>query len=357
MYISNIDTLQFSLDFLNYNNIIATFSSELETKKCLAQIYRSDYKSDKVLFELNDFVFEILPNGSKGYSYILHNNDYEIDFASVRSVNISNYPVFIKIKQSSLWALGVKKSYSKILNWISGVFGKPIGEKINRADLCCHTDNINFSSFDYNYFKTRATKKNTRICGSTINGFEFGVRKGLIFCRIYNKSLEIKEKRNKCWFLDIWKSYNADITNVWNVEFELKRNFLREYGIETVKDLLEKSKAIWEYLTQQWLVLTQNNRSRLENSTVLSEWKILSNCFMDMGSKSFVRKSSQLQADKNSIVAQVCGYIKSYAAIENIYDLQSALELLYADLTIYMNKTNKKFEKLVFEKASLYQEG
>ena len=357
MYLYNIDTLSFALDYKDYNDFISNYIDELKQKKEIARINKSDFNNEKSLIEINGLTFDVMPNGSPGYAFILHNSDYEIQFASVRSNNKDNYPVFIKIKQAPLWALGVKKAYNNVLFWLKDIFAFPIAEKINRADLCCHTDMIDFARYDYFYFKTRANKKNTRINGSTINGFEFGVRDSLIYCRVYDKTLEVSEHKNKSWFNDIWLDNGADINKVWNVEFELKRDFLREYNIETVSDFLMYSKSIWQYLTNQWIVLTLNDCSRLENSTVLNEWSELSSGFLELGNKQFIRKEKQLAADKQAIIAQTFGYIRSYAAFDNISDLSTAVELLLADLYLFAKEKGKDFASLVSDKSRLYVRG
>lgn len=357
MYLSNIDTLQFSLDFKDYDNSISNYLEALESKKLLAQEYRSNYDSAKPIIEINGFYFEVLPNGSKGYAYILHNSDFEIDFAICRSSNDDNYPVFVRIKQAVLWSLTIKEAYSIICNWLIEFLGNIKSEKINRVDLCCHTDCIDFSKYDYTYFRTRATNKNIRLHGSTVNGFEFGSRSGLIFCRIYNKTLEVSEKKSSTWFFDVWEEQQANTANVWNVEFELKRDFLREYNIETVNDMLKQAQSIWHYLTSKWLVLTEKNCTRLENCETVKEWAQFSNAFTSFGNVQFIRKDKQMLADKKTLVSQICGYIRSYAALENNVDLYSVFETLFADISEYLNDSKKDFESLVLDKAKLYVRG
>lgn len=358
MYLSNIDTLMFSLDFPNYDAFISVYRDLLNEKKQLAQTYRSDFSNEKAIINICGANYEVLANGSMGFAYILHNSDYEIDLAVARSSQKDNYPVFVRIKQAPLWALGISKAYKNIKQWLEQIFGPASAEKLNRVDVCCHTDKIKFSELDLSYFKTRSTKKNTRVYGSTVNGFEFGSRKdSLIFCRIYNKTLELNETKKAKWFFEIWKERGADISNVWNIEFELKRNFFREYKIESVADFINKSKSIWKYLTTQWLVLCVKDRTRLENCSVNHFWELLSDNFFVNEYEMFTRKSKQLTADSESLVFQILGYIRTYAAIEDIYDLSSAFERIYADVISCLERKNKSFEHLVSEKSVLYVRG
>lgn len=358
MYLSNIDTMMFSLDFSDYDNKILTYRNLLDEKKQLAQTYRANFSNEKAIININDLNFEVLANGSMGYAYILHNSDYEIDFSMARSSQKDNYPVFVRIKQNPLWSNGIYYAYGFIIHWLQKIFGTVSSEKLNRIDICCHTDCIPFQNFGLDFFKTRSTKKNIRVYGNTINGFEFGSRKeSLIYCRIYNKTLEVKESKKATWFFDIWKKNDADISNIWNIEFELKRNFFREYNIESFADFINNAKSIWDYLTTQWLILCIKDHSRLENCTIHPAWSAVAEHFFIEKYAKFTRKSKQFTADRESLVAQIIGYIRSYAAIENISDLHASLERLYTDITIQLSNKNKSFEQLVREKSVLYVRG
>lgn len=354
MFISNIDTLQFTLDFNDYNHNISKIADELNNKKSTAKTLAGTYASEKALFRIMDMVFEVLPNGAKGYSYILHNSDYEIKLAAVRSSNKNNYPVFVRIKQSPLWALGVEVSYQYIKYLLSSLFGTISAEKINRADLCCHTDEIPFADFDISNFKTRCTKKNLFMHGSKQSGFNFGSRSSLIYCRIYDKSLEVSESNNKAWFKDVWIDNGGDPENVWNIEFELKRDFFKEQHIETVSELLEICCGLWHYLATDWLQLTNKDRTRLENCTIFDKWVILSDSFKSLREqKSFIRCSKQREARLPGIISQMFGYLTTSAALRGITDLETAIEVSAADMINFAAIKNKDFAAIVSDKMAL----
>lgn len=51
--------------------------------------------------------------------------------------------------------------------------------------------------------------------------------------RIYNKVAEIKQKSDKFWFFELW----GQDQDVWRVEFQVRRQRLKESGIRTFNDL------------------------------------------------------------------------------------------------------------------------
>ena len=148
--------------------------------------------------------------------------------------------------------------------------------KVSRVDLCMHTSDIDFITNYENLYKGRYKKDSVNVLNYTnkeINSITFGTRKGKkIYCRIYNKTLEIKETKQKSWFKEIWENNGLDINSVWNLEFELKSEFLREFKIKTVEDLENSLQDIWKYCTEKWLVKINRDNVRTERCSINEKW-------------------------------------------------------------------------------------
>ncbi|MEG1779052.1 MAG: hypothetical protein RR263_03040, partial [Oscillospiraceae bacterium] len=69
-----IDTFKFSVDIENFEESIERYAEELDSLKLIAKYNSSDLLSDKVTITIGKMTFEVLPNGAKGYLYILHND-------------------------------------------------------------------------------------------------------------------------------------------------------------------------------------------------------------------------------------------------------------------------------------------
>ena len=72
-----------------------------------------------------------------------------------------------------------------------------------------------------------------------------------LMCRIYNKALELQTNYHKSWERFLWT--NPQTTIATRVEFQLRREAIKTFGIDTLDDLKAKATALWHYLTHQWM--------------------------------------------------------------------------------------------------------
>lgn len=354
MLISNIDTLKFSVKTKNYQNAIDSLADTLESCKALAKSDVTNAK--KAILRIGDMSFYVLANGANGYAYILHNDYYQVKLARWISHNDNFYPIMIYIKQKTLWSQSPLGAYSQILEWVSSNFGEVISDKISRADLCCHTDEIDFTKVTPDYFKgkfrTNEVKFDSLFTNRTANALVFGQRGSRIYLRIYNKSLEIRQS-NKVWFNEVWNECGLNSSCVWNVEYELKRDFMVSFNIDTVSDFFASIKSIWTYLTCEWLVLTNNDRTRIENATITSEWIHIQNAYNDYESVPLIKKEKQIAICADVLIPALCGYTTTVSALKNIYDIDTALTALKSDFKRYLDNKGTDFYTEVAEKRKL----
>ena len=79
---------------------------------------------------------------------------------------------------------------------------------------------------------------------------------GNIGARLYNKRLEIEKKSRKFYIYELWLAAGWDTSKqVWRMEYEAKREVLKQLGICKLDNLLQLQTALWIYLTQDWLRL------------------------------------------------------------------------------------------------------
>lgn len=74
-----------------------------------------------------------------------------------------------------------------------------------------------------------------------------------LMLRIYNKTSELKAHPEKAWEAQNWK--NPKAPHVTRVEFQIRRQKLHEFEIETLNDLQQKADGTWAYLTKAWFQL------------------------------------------------------------------------------------------------------
>lgn len=356
--VSNIDTLYLLIDIKDYEKKAEKTLNFLKEEKEKAKKILSDNLNLKHQIFINELSFELLPNGSKGYAYLLHNNGYEIKISQFKSGIESFSPIQIRISAEYLWAKGFIQSWKIIKQWIEKTFGKIEKNKISRVDICTHTSDINFIEDYQNSYKGSFKKTGVTYTGNSINCLTFGSRKGKnIYCRIYNKTLEIRETKRKSWFVDIWLRNNLDIENVWNLEFELKSEFLREFNITTIEDLEQRLKDVWQYCTKDWLVKVNRINSRIERCPINEQWKEIQYAYDNFLSKGMIKRKKQINMDADILIPSIIGNITSYSARKNISCIESAFENLYKSTQKYFDIKNTTFEKETNKKISLLNEG
>lgn len=328
---------------------------QLDELKQQAITYRSEYNQEKVCIDIGGMKFEVKANGSNGYAYILHNHLLEIRIAKYRSPNENNYPIFIHLKADLLWEKGPQQAWTWLTTWIKNNFGEITADKLNRVDLCCHTDKIALNTEHIERFKGRYTTYTIHMAGKECTGFEFGSRKtGTIKARIYNKTKEVIEKKTKLWFFDIWAKNNLNPNNVWNIEFELHRTFFKEIEIESCQELFKNLKPIWKYLTCNWLVMIDLTDPRPDRCQTNQEWKELQESFNRFQGKGQITRKKQADCQIETLIASGMGYISSYSALTGLINPEEAVKSLLDYGLQKLRRRGKDFSSIVKTKAGLF---
>ena len=351
--ISNIDTLIFLVDIDNYQENCKSIIEFLKIEKEKAILNFKNKNISEYITSINKIEFALNHSGTKGYSFILQNDYYQICIAEYHSSIESFKPIKIRISSEALWSLGFLKSYEIIRNWIEDVFGEISKESVYRVDLCNHS-NLDFITNYKKIYKGKFKKNSLFYSRNDINSICFGSRKNnLIYCRIYNKTLEINETKNKQWFKEIWKKQNLNINNVWNLEFEIKSEFLRSKNISTVNQVFEHLQDLWRYCTEQWLVQVIPNKTRISRCSISKQWLEIQNAFNDFSSKGLINKDVVNENDSKILIPTISGYITSYSANLKISDIDKSFEKIKRACSIYYTSKNTTFSNIVEQKMKV----
>lgn len=356
--ISNIDTIYILVDIENYDNSCQKLLDYLQNEKELSISANKEMNNYKHIITLNEITFELLQTGCKGYSFILKNDGFEVKVSKYQS-KIKNFsPLQIRISSEYLWSYGIKTSWNIISNWITNTFGNIISNKVCRLDLCTHVSGMDFiTNYEYCYKGHFKKYDKTFHFGNSINSITFGSRKGKnIYCRIYNKTLEIKETKKKYWFFDIWNEHGLDIDNVWNLEFELKSEFLRSMKILSIEDTLSNISNLWFYCTSEWLIRVDRTNKRIDRCPINQSWLELQKAFGDFNNNNFIKREKQISLDATGLIPNIIGTITSYSARINQNNINDAFKKLYNDSIKYLLNKNTTFEDEVYRKYKILHE-
>lgn len=353
--IPNIDTICILVDIQDFEQ--QEILGFLKQEKEKALLVAASNASAKHEITIHDFSFQILPNGSQGYAYILHNQGYEVKIAQKRATLEAFYPLQVRISSEYLWSYGLAEAWQKIYAWLTETFGKILRHKIYRIDLCCHISGMDLLTNYENCYKGKFKKKQIHYDGNMPNAITFGSRKNKkIYCRIYNKTLEIQQTKKKLWFREIWKDHELDVENTWNIEFELKSDMLREFNLIQLQDISSHLQDLWRYCTSDFLIKIDNTCTRKERCPINKEWIEVQNAYNKFISTELIKRNKQIDLDAQALIPSIMGHITSYSARIGSLDFAETLDKIGREGKNYFRKKQTNFKEEVENKALLIKQ-
>lgn len=102
------------------------------------------------------------------------------------------------------------------------------------------------------------------------HAIRFGSKLSIVNYKLYNKSKEMRDEKEKAHIMDSWKRSLLDLTkDVWRLEFSIKANtavLLNEWGNEKFHDLctlnLERYAGLFHFLFQKYFDFRHHDRSK-----------------------------------------------------------------------------------------------
>ncbi len=115
--------------------------------------------------------------------------------------------------------------------------------------------------FDEDHFLSKASKDSKHRGNGKPETFSFG--RGDIMLRIYDKVKEIKQQSQKVWFYDLWQQKD----DVWRIEIEARREFLKTHGIYTPENLFAHQGTV-----AHWILANHTSLRRPTGDSNRSRW-------------------------------------------------------------------------------------
>lgn len=286
-YIYNIDTFWFNCRSYFYQEVM---DSGLRDFLDDGRSYKTD-NHDAIKIDLkipdydNEISFEVMSGNPPMYQYSLRNDSMAIYFR--KNEHAEGALMRVQINQFVLWEKGFERAYKESLEVIKALGFLPYDMKINRVDFAVHSDQFKWVYDDMKTFQYPRNIANDNwpnfIKLNPMTGefetFYVGDRSRL-FLRIYDKSKEIKAKK-KYYFNDIYNNYDMDVNNVWNIEIEVRRPYLKELEDEKLKKIFDDVdyciennglSRLWSHLLEKyhhdsahWTVLKKGDSKKFEH--------------------------------------------------------------------------------------------
>jgi hypothetical protein len=302
--------------------------------------------------------FNLLAKGTKGYEYILRNNDIRLYLARNCQGGRVYPETFFQFSSAYLWSKGYERAFKEAKGWLNE-WAVIEGEKINRVDMCADLA-IDLPRLDVTReIVTRARKKAdyTQIEHYTHGRHDTGYRigSGDLMARIYDKAYEIKGTE-KVWFKDIWAAGGWDgESGVTRVEFQARRPFLKAYGVNSYEDLKQDMPDMWRYSTCDWLMIKEpndndSNHRRWQTSPM---WQTVQEARSHFGECLGLLPWKTKQAKIEPLMAQLKGLMTSEVALDSLIRGEYfAKDQLKNKLNSYID--SQEFTNKVIEKRGKY---
>ena len=185
-------------------------------------------------------------------------------------------------------SLETARAYVYAIATALGVMGE---ERLRRLDLSCDVSGWEFQDSDRRSFvkpgrspvtSFREIEEDRPVLkehgGDRITGYTVSAG-GPIMCRLYDKREQLAQRAPEKTALEeaIWTSNGWDGSGpVARVEFQLRSEALRSFGIVGAEGLDSKLDPLWQYLTREWLRIVEVDRSRLTRcKTIDKRWRIV----------------------------------------------------------------------------------
>jgi hypothetical protein len=335
-------SLRYGVDslYVSYPGLIAEdWDRKLSDLKQLAQ---SEKENEQALAQvvIGDHIFEVKDKGRGRFSYVLVDNSFFLQASNGRSKSLPM--AYVQISSEYLAHAGVgqaEKSLQFIVNSL-GLVHEPAN--ISRVDLfmdfCADIKMDAFNPLESWITRTQSIDLHYRY--NRFSGWSFGMG-GDIGARLYDKTLEVEKKSKKFYLHELWGAAGWDgQVHVWRMEFEAKREVLKQLSIRKLSDLLTLQTPLWLYLTQDWLRLaipsiTDSNQTRWPNHPL---WNSITESFdKDSVQTKLERFSSVRVPEDERLFLHGLGGITSFMAREGIEDLGEGIGEFFHQAEYYHN--------------------
>jgi len=314
---SGVDSLYLSMQVEWEHVDIFDYFTSLKNK---AREYNADYQG--ILnsgHELFEWPFNIKPHGTNGYEWLLKENDYTLKIGNWTELR-DRPSIMAEISSETLWHLGVEEAVSRIKGILTNTGANIIEVKLSRVDPCVDIlmPKDLWSIKLIEYAVTRAIDIVPYYKHRKLTGIRIGM--GIILARLYDKPLEIAQQSKKYWQYDKWGIRIDEIPEgymIIRIEFQLRREFLKQVGLNTVEDLLSLHSRAWAQCTQIWLRFEDGIGKHVTRRRTLPFWKIIQAGYEGaQDACPLVREKAYVQ-NKRQTMAQINGHMSSLMAMES----------------------------------------
>lgn len=309
------DTIECAYYLRPLPDSVLNFAELAVEKETLRQNKRHEPKT----ITLGGVDFLLQPYGSSsGFPFVISNQDFTIAFGEFNTPSF-----FVKFRSLALWRDGATALHQRFMQWsadVGLVSTRP--ESLSRVDYCFDYF-LPVIDFDEDSFVSLSSKDTQYRKDGRVQTYKFG--ESDIVLRIYDKVAEIEEQSHKTWFYKLW----GEIENVWRIEWQIRKDILKRFGIRTFSDLQDGQGDLLRYLAEEHTTLRikgdDSNRSRWPLHPLWLDLQAQISTLECQGVYREIDQAAILNERLMRVAISVYGYLKRIAAVHCIQHDESMI--------------------------------
>ncbi len=270
-----------------------------------------------------DLTANVRAFGVNGYSWLVESRYMTLKIGSWLSP-MSKPSIMVELRSEGCWRYTAKVMLLYLRRLVERNGGRVEEVKVSRADLCVDmlVRDEDFHAGMEDHFVTRAVDTAQWRTARKLTGVGVGGASAKLKARMYDKPVEIQKKGEKYWFYDVWGIESVpDGHRVIRVEFQLRREKIKQMGVGEAEEMLSQLGNVWAYLTRKWLRLVDDPRKHHTQSKTLGWWTGVQRGWFGNGEAKPVVLAEPVSSERKQLVRQIVGCWSSLIAIDETRDV------------------------------------
>lgn len=309
-----------------------------------------------------DFTFELQEYGTKVFKnrvkVFYKNKMFGVLLSAPKSKVINADLVQFQYENNLFYTLSKRDLHTITKRFM--VVCDVIFKGINRLDLCLDYENKNedmnslFQSLVSEKIKLGGrTKAVTPHCYTDnglikLEGVSFGKRDQARSCKLYDKTREMKLKKNKTYIYEQWEKSKMNIENVWRFEYQLNAKYFTEWKKLSLNKIFSFDWLwnVFEICQENHLNLKENTgklETNKEKNLRLFDLETLRKYFKSVKYQ-LVKLSQTIEVSLIGVQRQIKGLLRSYFSENHNLTYLNALKSLMKSFRL----ENWFYEKVTF---------
>lgn len=308
-------------------------------------------------YPIGSHIFEVKDKGARLFPFVLEDNAYRIQLSKPGK----RLPMaYVKVSAEYLAHKGPVEVGRELQELLAEFGSISDANTVSRIDLAADFSSpVVMDSWHRSAWVTRATEIHSYAKDQAFTGWTIGMG-GVIGCRLYDKVREVVHS-GKAWALNLWipAGWQAG-QEVWRLEFEFKREFLKSRGLSSLDSVLDNLNGLWSYATTEWLRLTVPNEADATRSRWPTHclWLALASVDWESAHSVLLDKCSTARNPTElRLITVVLGSLASFMAMHNIDDrnegIDALLHKLYEHYSLVASRQELTFDDYLRRRIAL----